>query len=131
MVVIDSSALLSALVAEPRDSALTQRLAVVRELHAPELIDVELLNSLRRLVALGALSEERAQQAREDVAALRIRRYPHGLLTDRAWELRDRLTPSDAIFVALAEVLELPLITCDPHVAAAAVNHGAEIELIG
>jgi predicted nucleic acid-binding protein len=129
MVVVDSSALLCALVVEQRDRTLVQRLATVRELHAPELLDVEMLHSLRRLVSVAALSEERAQQVREDVAALRIRRYPHGPLVDRAWELRERLTPSDAMFVALAEVLEMPLVTCDPYLAAAS-EHGAEIELI-
>jgi predicted nucleic acid-binding protein len=129
MVVVDSSALLSALAVDQPDKTLVQRFATVRELHAPELMDVELLHSLRRLMSIGALSEERAQQVREDVAALRIRRYPHGPLADRAWELRDRLTPSDAMFVALAEVLEMPLVTCDPYLAATSA-HGAEIELI-
>jgi predicted nucleic acid-binding protein len=75
------------------------------------------------------LSKERAQRVREDVVALHIRRYPHEPLTDRVWELRDVLTPSDGMFVALAEVLEMPLVTCDPHLAAAS-DHGAEVELI-
>ena len=129
MVVIDSSALLSALAVHRPDRSLAQRLAGVRELHAPELLDVELLHSLRRLISIGVLTQERAQQVREDVVALRIRRYPHEPLTDRVWELRDVLTPSDAMFVALAEVLELPLVTCDSHLAAAH-SHGAEVELI-
>ncbi|NLT07785.1 MAG: type II toxin-antitoxin system VapC family toxin [Solirubrobacterales bacterium] len=129
MIVVDSSALLAALVVDRGGSKLERRLSGVRELHAPELLDVEILHALRRLVATGALAEERAQHVREDVAALRIRRYPHHALVDRAWELRAALTPSDAIFVALAEVLEMPLVTCDPYLASTA-EHGAEIELI-
>lgn len=128
MAVIDSTALLSALAVVRPPTALTQRLAAVRELHAPELLDVELLQSLRRLVATGELSDERAQQVREDVAALRVRRYPHGPLVDRAWELRDRSTPSDAMYVVLAEVIELPLVTCDQYLANAS-GHGARVEL--
>jgi predicted nucleic acid-binding protein len=128
--VVDSSALLCALVAPVDDDRLGRRLADVREFHAPELLDVELLHALRRLVATGALGEERAQHVREDVGALRIRRYPHRPLVDRAWELRARLTPSDAIFVALAEILEMPLVTCDP-LLASTTDHGAKIELVG
>lgn len=130
MLVIDSSALLGALVVDRPDRRLTQRLADIRELHAPELLDVEILNALRRLVATGAITEKRAQDVREDIAGLRIRRYPHHSLTDRAWGLRTRLTPSDAIFVVLAEMLEMPLVTCDPYLAST-TGHDAAVEFIG
>jgi len=130
MLVIDSSALLSALVVDQPDRRLARRLADIRELHAPELLDVEILHALRRLVATGAITEKRAQDAREDVAALRIRRYPHQALTDRAWDMRAHLTPSDAFFVALAEMLELPLVTCDAYLAST-TGHEATVELIG
>jgi predicted nucleic acid-binding protein len=130
MLVIDSSALLAALTADRRDDSLVSRLGSVPELYAPQLLDIELLHVLRRLVATGTLSANRAQRMREDFSALRVRRYPHEPLLDRVWELRGALTPSDAVFVVLAEALEVPLVTCDPHLATPA-GHAAQVEVFG
>lgn len=117
MVVVDSSAVLVALVASGDGGRLVERLSPVRELHTAELLDVEFLICLRRLLAIGALTPERAQLAREDLVALRLRRHAQAPLADRVWELRDRLSPAEGVYVALAEVLELPLVTCDPALA--------------
>ena len=113
MVVVDASAVIAALSTQGANTLLMARLGGATELYAPQLLDIEILHALRRLVATGQLSPERAQEVREDCASLRIQRYPHEPLADRAWDLRDYLTPSDAIYVALAEVLEVPLVTCD------------------
>lgn len=129
MLVIDCSAAIDALV-EPRDKRLVERLSGARELHAPHLIDVELLHALRRLVAAGTLTAERAEYVREDFGALRIRRYAHHPLADRIWALRDNLTAYDAAFVALAEALAVPIVTCDARLATAPL-HEAEVELFG
>jgi predicted nucleic acid-binding protein len=127
--VIDCSAAIDALL-EPRDTRLVERLSHARELHAPHLLDVEMLHALRRLVATGKLTAERAEYVREDFAALRIRRYAHHPFADRIWALRDNLTAYDAAFVALAEALAVPIVTCDARLATAPV-HGAEVELFG
>lgn len=127
---LDTSAALGALVGLPRDPELAGRLAGDGDLHAPHLIDIELLHALRRLVAGETLSEARAAEARTDFAELPIVRYAHVGLVDRIWELRANLTPYDAAFVALAELTEAPLVTCDARLAAAP-GHGAEIELYG
>jgi len=50
-----------------------------------------------------------------------MRRYEHTLLLDRAWELRHSVSTYDAMYIALAELLDLPLVTCD---AALAQAHG-------
>jgi predicted nucleic acid-binding protein len=89
-----------------------------------------MLHALRRLVAVGKLTSERAEYVRQDFAALRIRRYAHRPLADRIWALRANLTAYDATFVSLAEALGLPVVTCDARLASAPV-HEATIELFG
>lgn len=130
MLVVDTSAALDALAARDPAAGLVERLAGDGDLHGPHLIDTELLRALRRTAARREISDERAADARTDLAELTIVRYPHAPLSDRVWELRDDLTACDAAFVALAEALEVPLITCDAALAAAP-GHGARIELFG
>ncbi len=119
MLVIDTSAVLAALAERTPDVALVQRLADDGDLHAPHLIDIEILQALRGLVRGGKLSADRADDVRTDVAALAITRYGHEQIADRVWSLRDNLTAYDAVFVALSEALEVPLITCDARLAVA------------
>lgn len=126
MLVIDTSAVLAALAgADP--PGLVPRLAGDGDLHAPHLLDTELLHALRRLVAHGALSPDRAADLRTDFAELAVSRYPHEPLNDRVWDLRANLTAYDATFVALAEALGVPLVTCDARLTGAP-GHEATIE---
>jgi predicted nucleic acid-binding protein len=119
VLVVDTSAVVAALVARPPNQTLVDRLRVDGDLHAPHLLDVELLHALRRLVLAGQLSEDRAADVRTDVADLTVVRYGHGALADRTWELRSNLTAYDATFIALAEALNAPLVTCDARLARA------------
>ena len=128
MLVVDTSAVLAALIGRPADKRLMDRLGIDGDLCAPHLLDIELLHALRRLVGGGELSEGRAAAARSDFADLSIVRYSHVILADRIWELRHNLTAYDAAFVALAERLATPLITCDAGLAKAPGN-AAAIEL--
>lgn len=130
MLVVDTSAVLDALVARAPSPGLTQRLARDGDLHAPHLIDLEVLQGLRRLNTLGGLSDERAADARLDFDDLALIRYPHLGLSDRIWELRHNMSAYDAAFVALAESLDAPLVTCDARLDRAA-GHEASIELFG
>ncbi len=130
MLVVDTSAVLEALVARNPAPGLVERLAEDGDLHAPHLIDIELLHALRRLNSLGQLSEERATDARADFRDLALVRYPHIQLSDRIWQLRHNLTAYDAAFVALAESLQAPLVTCDTHIVNAP-GHAARVELFG
>lgn len=126
MIVVDASALVDALAAEQPYPELRERLSAGR-LHAPHLVDVEVANALRRLAAVGELSVARAADARADFAELIIVRYPHLPLLERIWELRGSLTAYDAAYVALAEMLDAPLVTCDARIAAAP-GHRARVE---
>ena len=92
------------------------------------LIDTEVLHALRRMTMNGAISDERAMDARSDFADLTLVRYPHQPLSDRVWALRHNLTAYDATFIALAETLDAPLITCDARLASAP-GHTARVEL--
>jgi predicted nucleic acid-binding protein len=128
VLVADTSAVLEAVVAHDPAPGLIERLAQDGDLHAPHLVDTEVLHALRRMSRHGQLSEERATDALSDFAELTIVRYPHEPLNDRVWELRHNLTAYDATFVALAEALDAPLITCDGRLAAAR-GHRAHLEV--
>lgn len=128
MLVVDTSAVLAALAADEPDPALVQRLADDGDLHGPHLIDTEVLHALRRMTISGALGNDRAADARGDFEELALVRYPHEPLNDRVWELRHNLTAYDATFVALAEALAVPLVTCDRKLASSPA-HQAEVEV--
>jgi predicted nucleic acid-binding protein len=91
-----------------------------RSLWAPHLIDAEVGQALRRRVAAGRLGEDRADAALLDLARLPLRRIEHVGLLRRAWELRHNLSFYDGLYVALAEVLDVPLVTLDRRLAKAA-----------
>lgn len=128
MIVVDTSAVLNVLVGRPRALRLIDRIGTDGALHAPHLLDVEFQHGLRRLVISGAISEDRAADAHVDFADLTIVRYPHVSLADRMWELRHNVTAYDAAFIALAETLEVPLVTCDARLARAP-GHAATVEV--
>lgn len=128
MIVVDTSAVLSVMVGRPRALRLIDRIGTDGDLHAPHLLDVEFQHGLRRLFISGAISEDRAADARVDFADLTIVRYPHVSLADRMWELRHNVTAYDAAFIALAETLEVPLVTCDGRLARAP-GHAATVEV--
>jgi predicted nucleic acid-binding protein len=95
-------------------------------LHAPHLLDVEMAQVFRRLEQAGTLPTARAEEALGDLRTLRIVRWEHQPLLDRAWTLRHNLSAYDALYIALAEGLEVPLVTADRRLAAAP-GHGAEV----
>jgi predicted nucleic acid-binding protein len=130
MLVVDTSAVLDALVSREPALQLVERLADDGDLHAPHLIDIELLHALRRLASNGDITDDRAADARGDFADLALIRYPHEPLSERIWELRHNLTAYDAAFVTLAEALDSPLVTCDARLASAP-DHRATVELFG
>lgn len=98
-------------------------------MHAPHLIDVEVAQVIRRYAAKGEMDNARGRAALEDLADFPLRRYPHDVLLPRVWELRSNLTAYDAVYVALAEALDAPLLTRDQRLAAAA-GHRARMELV-
>ncbi|MPY97653.1 MAG: PIN domain-containing protein [Actinophytocola sp.] len=118
--VIDASALVKALVQRDDDAIdLGMRLRDA-DLHAPHLVDAELGDVLRRLVVADRLHAETATTALLSMDSLIDERYPHaGPLTRGAWGLRDRVRFYDALYVALAARLDLPLVTADTRLSRA------------
>lgn len=98
-------------------------------LWAPHLVDAEVGHVLRRGVLLGELSAASARAAIDDLADLPLRRTGHVGLLDRAWELRRNVSFYDGLYVALAERLDLPLLTLDARLARA-TGSGARVDLI-
>lgn len=90
-----------------------------RSLWAPHLIDVEVGHALRRLVAARMLGKSRATTALSKLQSLPLRRIEHVDLLNRAWQLRHNISFYDGMYVALAEVLDAPLITLDRRLARA------------
>jgi predicted nucleic acid-binding protein len=111
MIIIDSSAMVEALTGREADTELID--ALQESVHAPHLLDVEVLSTLRGLVLGGKLSTSAAEQARADYLALKIARYEIKGIAERIWELRHNYTAYDAAYLALGEALEAPLYTCD------------------
>ena len=128
VLVVDTSAVLEALVARDPPRGLLERLAGDGDLHAPHLLDTEVLHALRRMTLQGELTDARAVDARTDFRDLALIRYAHEPFSERVWELRHNLTAYDATFVALAETLDAPLVTCDAKLADAP-GHAASVEL--
>jgi predicted nucleic acid-binding protein len=84
---------------------------------------------VRRYAANREIDVERGRMALADLADLPLRRYPHDFLLPRVWDLRNNLTAYDAMYVALAEVLDAPLVTRDRRLAASPGHH-ARIEVV-
>lgn len=129
MIVTDASALLDLLLRRPAAAAIEAEIRPELVLHAPHLVDTEVLHGLRRWVRRGDLSAERAQRAIEALVALPLVRHPHEPLTAAVWSLRDRLSAYDATYAALAKGLSARLVTCDRRLARGATGLVAVTDL--
>jgi predicted nucleic acid-binding protein len=130
MIVVDASALIEVLLRTPAAMAVEGWLFDPRRtLHAPHLLDIEVAQVVRRYAAKGEIDGERGRAALADLADFPLHRYPHEFLLPRVWDLRNNLTAYDAVYVALAEALDAPLLTRDQRLAAAAGHH-ARVELV-
>lgn len=130
MIVLDASALLELLLQTPLGTRVEARLFRGEdEFHSPHLVDVEVTQGLRRLVRAGEVSPDRAAEAMADLADLDLHRHAHLDLLTRVWKLREHVTAYDAMYVALAEALDAPMVTCDAPLARAP-GHRARVEVI-
>jgi predicted nucleic acid-binding protein len=130
VIVVDASALLEFLLQTSLGARVEIRLFRDQdELHAPHLVDVEVVQGLRRLVRTGEVSSGRADEAIADLTDLDLHRHAHIDLLGRAWKLRENISAYDAMYVALAEAIEAPMVTCDSPLGKAP-GHRARIDVI-
>jgi len=114
MIVADASVVVAALLGGNGAGATArERLRRDPDLHAPHLLDIEVLSALRRRIRLGQSDRRRAELALADLGALAAIRWSHEPLRKRIWQLRDNLSAYDAVYVALAEALQATLVTVD------------------
>jgi predicted nucleic acid-binding protein len=130
VIVVDSSAMTELVLETPRGRRVEARLfRDGDELHAPHLMDVEVLRAVRRYVLKKDIDSDRAEQALLDLVDFRIHRHEHFGFLWRAWQLRHNLAAYDAMYVVLAEALDATVVTCDGPLGDAP-GHLARVEVI-
>jgi len=107
--VVDASVVVEYLIGGPALTALYPLFTSGGSLFAPSLLDLEICNALRNLERGGQLTRHAAGEALLNYRTLGIQLYPHEPLLDRIWELRSNLTPYDASYLALTELLDAEL----------------------
>ncbi len=115
MIVLDSSAIVEMLLDSPK-AARAASLFLSEQSHAPELVGFEVLSAIRGQVRGRKLTPDEglsAMLAFEQVEA-NLELWPLlEVMTDRAVRLRENVSAYDASYVALAEILQCPLVTAD------------------
>ena len=122
MIVLDSSAVVEWLLGLPRADAVGARILAADSLHAPALMDIEVAQVMRRYTAAKEIAADTGERALNVLRDLDLNRYTHESLLTTIWKLRHNLTAYDATFVALAGVLDAPLITLDRRIAGATMT---------
>ncbi|HSL56881.1 MAG TPA: type II toxin-antitoxin system VapC family toxin [Acidimicrobiales bacterium] len=120
MIVVDASVVVAALIDGGDDGRWSRERLTGGGLAAPHLLPVEVANVLRRAANGGRISDDVAALAHGEMRALAVELFPYELVADRVWALRSSVTTYDAWYVALAELLELPLATLDRRLRGAA-----------
>jgi predicted nucleic acid-binding protein len=126
VIVVDASALLDFFGGFANAEWVAESI-VEDDVHAPHLVDLEFANGLRGAVARRVVSARSARAAIDDFQAAAVVRYPHSPLLDRIWELRHALSAYDAAYVALAELLDVTLVTTDERLAR---SHGHRARIV-
>ncbi len=119
MIVIDASATIALLADSGAVGAFVGTMCSTHELAYPSLMPYEVASGMRRLAAAGVMSPAFAQMAVRSAAALDGLVCPFDALAERIWQLRDNVSAYDASYVALSELLDVPLLTLDARLLAA------------
>lgn len=124
MTVVDASAVVELLLGLPlAPAAERQVFEVPGSASAPDHVNAEVLHAVRRYERVGRIDASRALEAVDDLVSLPLSRYPTLSILGRAWAYRSNMTAYDALYVALAEALDAPLLTADRRLGQAARTH--------
>ncbi|SFE49595.1 type II toxin-antitoxin system VapC family toxin [Blastococcus tunisiensis] len=118
-VVVDSSAVVAGLVDGGLDGEWARDHLREGSLVAPPHLLIEVSNVLRRATLAGSLGRDVATLAHDELARFRVTTFGFEVLAARVWELHPNLTAYDAAYVALAELVDAPLLTLDRRLARA------------
>lgn len=114
MIVLDASVVVDLLLGvSPAAGTIERRMLEDGASCAPQLLDAEVGQVLRRFVLRGDLSVRRAREALDDLLDLPLTRHPHAPLVERAFDLHRNVSFYDALYLSLAEALDAPLLTRD------------------
>lgn len=120
MIVVDASVLAPAVLFDDATGARARTAIHGHEaIHAPQLVHAEVLSHVRRLVRSGTINTARGERALARALQLPMDTHPHEDLVPTAWRLRDRCSAYDALYVALAQILDATLLTADTRLARA------------
>jgi len=113
VIVLDASAAVALLVDSGPLGAQVGSTVLQHEVAYPSLLPYEVVSALRRLAATETISAQLASSALRDAALLDGQQFECVELSSRVWELRHNISTYDASYVALAELLQVPLLTLD------------------
>jgi predicted nucleic acid-binding protein len=117
VLVVDASVMAPAVADHGADGVAYRTRLKAHVLAAPDLLRVEVMAVIRRQADNGMLTATQAKNAVDDLLDLPLVVYPAMPLLRRCWDLRANVTAYDACYVALAEVLDAPLLTADRRLA--------------
>ena len=130
MIIVDASLIIDVSLATPDGRRIQSQLRAGDDLlAAPELIDLEVLQVLRRLALRGIIDAEQADGAIGIFEGLPIERISHAPLCASIWALRGNLTAYDAAYFALAALLDAPLWTRDEKFRSVP-GHDVQVEIL-
>lgn len=125
-IVVDASVVVEILTGQPTRTQLLPILVDSRtSVHAPVLLDHEVLSATRRIELAGRLDPARGAQLLDDLAEFDIERHLLAPLSPSVWSMRTWATIADAYYVSLAKMLEAPLLTTDQRLARTLRDRGA------
>jgi predicted nucleic acid-binding protein len=127
VIVVDASVLANAVADDGPDGATARAALAEEQLSVPDLADVEVASVLRRRWLAKTVTARRFAAALGDLAQFPAARYPALPFLGRVYELRSNVSAYDALYVALAEQLDCPLLTADVRLARA---HGPRCPII-
>lgn len=99
------------------------------DVHVPHIFDLEVMQSIRRYLQRGDISNQVAESSIGNLIDLEMERHAPFPDIPRIWELRENLTAYDAAYIALAETMQCALLTTDVRLSRAP-GIEAEVEVV-